>query len=160
MRIILSISADVYWFLFIFLWTGVTISPKAHGPALTITLMPLLTGSHDINVDLVPSLPSNIPVTSCVWPRNASMEAFTKTRIEAAKKAGTHLVPKKDIVFALSYSKAENALLRGIDSGNECRRMCHQVIKKYLKTFKSQRSAEAMSSHIFKVGRIKLRDKF
>ena len=139
---------------------GITISSKAHGPALTLTLGPPLVDSHHINVDLVPSLQSNIPVTSRAWPRNASIEAFSKTRIEAAKKAGTHLVPKKDIVFALSYSKAENALLRGIDSGNECRRMCHQVIKKYLKTFKSQRSAEAMSSHIFKVGRIKLHDKF
>lgn len=129
---------------------GVHITRESHGPALTLTIMPPKAYSHHISIDIVPSLPSYIPLTSSGWPRRATIRAFTQERTEAAKNAGTHLVPKKDAVFDISYSKAERALLEDIDSNNKCRKKCHQVIKKYVKSFTSLNSASGISSHIFK----------
>ena len=135
----------------LFIWTGVHLTRESHGPALTLTIMPPKADSHHISIDIVPSLPSHIPLTSFGWPRPSTVKAFTRERIQAATDAGTHLVPKKDTVFDISYSKAEKALLENIDSGNGCRKKCHQVIKKYVQTFSSQNSASGISSHIFKV---------
>ena len=113
--------------------------------------MPPKAGSHHISLDIVASLPCDTPLTSSGWPRPSTTRAFRAESIQAAKDAGTHLVPKKDTVFDISYSKAEKALLENIDSGNGCRKKCHKVIKKYVQTFSSRNSASGISSHIFKV---------
>ena len=47
--------------------SGVSLSREAHGPALTLNITH--PGKHDISVDVAPSLPSNLPVTSNCWPR-------------------------------------------------------------------------------------------
>ena len=134
-------------FLFVVIIKGVHLSREAHGPALTLTIMPPTADSHHISVDVVPSLPCGISVTSQGWKQNT----FSSEIIEQVKTVGTHLVPKDVILFDISYSKAERALLEAIDSGKQCHKMCHQVIKKYVKTFGSQTHARGISTHIFKV---------
>ena len=90
-------------------------------------------------------------MTSSGWPRPATRRVLSTEKIDKVKAAGIHLVPKGDEVWCISYSKCETALLDGIDSGNECRKMCHQLIKRYIQIFSSKTSASGVSSYIFKV---------
>ena len=126
---------------------GVHISHDAHGPALTLTIMPPSADSHHISVDLVPSLPCDISVSSQGWQQNA----YSSDVIEKVENVGTHLVPKDVLFFDTSYSKAERALMEAIGSGDTCHKMCHQVIKKYVKNFISNTPGKGLSTHIFKV---------
>ena len=134
-----------------FITTGVSLSSKAHGPALTLKITRPTAKSHDISVDIVISLPTADELTSFGWPLKATRRALTAQKIEDVKAAGLHLVPKSADVFDISFSKAERAILTGIDSGNGCRKMCHKVIKKYIESYRSHNPAEGISSHIFKV---------
>lgn len=129
---------------------GVSLSKDAHGPALTATIKQ--PGKHDINVDVTPSLPSNVPVTANCWPRPDTRKALTGSQIDRVISTGTHLVPKGDVVFAVSYSRAEKELLRTIDAGNGCRRQCHKVMKCYVQEYcsKSPDGAPGISTHILK----------
>ena len=102
-------------------------------------------------MDIVISLPTTLKLTSFGWPREATRRALTSQKIDDVIATGLHLVPKKADVFDISFSKAERAILTGIDSGNGCRKMCHKVIKKYIESYRSQNPAEGISSHIFKV---------
>ena len=129
-----------------------SLSKDAHGPALTATIKQ--PGKHDISVDITPSLPSNVPVTANCWPRPDTRKALTESQINSVINAGTHLVPKGDNVHAVSYSRAEKALLSTIDAGNGCRRECHKVMKRYVQEYCSKSPAggtAGISSHILKV---------
>lgn len=127
--------------------TGIDLSPISHGPALTFTIKP---GGHHISSDLTATLPCDLDVTSQGWPRRQTRAMLSDDRIRKVKEAGMHLVPKGDEVWCISYSKCEKALLDGVDSGNECRKMCHQLMKRYVQIFSSKMSASGISSYIFK----------
>lgn len=131
--------------------SGVSLSREAHGPALTLKITQ--PGKHDISVDVAPSLPSNLPVTSNCWPRPDTHKALSAGQIADVTTAGTHLVPKGERVFAVSYSKAEIALLKGLDAGNGCRKDCHKVMKRYVQEYSSKATGgiPGFSSHILKV---------
>ena len=129
---------------------GVNLSPISHGPALTLTIKPPEGGYH-ISSDLTATLPCDLDVTSHGWPRCETRAVLSDDRIRKVKEAGMHLVPKGDEVWCVSYSKCEKALLDGVDSGNECRKMCHQLMKRYVQIFSSKVSAPGVSSYIFKV---------
>ena len=131
--------------------SGVSVSRKAHGPAVTVTIQQ--PRRHNINVDIVPCIPSNLPVTSNCWPRPDTRKALSDLQIKNIMDVGTHLVPKGDIVFNVSYSKAEKELLKSLDAGNGCRKQCHQVMKRLVQEFasKSPDGAPGISSHLFKV---------
>lgn len=128
--------------------TGVDLSPISHGPAITLTIKPV--GGHHISVDVTATLPCDLDVTSQGWPRADTRKALSADKIEKVKQAGIHLVPKGDEVWCVSYSKCEKALLHGIDTGNECRKMCHQIIKRFIQIFSSRCSTSGISSYIFK----------
>lgn len=129
---------------------GVNLSREAHGPALTAKIK--RPGKHDIDVDIAPSIPSNLPMAPNSWPRPATRKALSESQIAQVQAAGTHLVPKGDTTFAVSYSKQEKALLNEFDAGNGCRKKCHQVMKRYFQEFssKSLDGAPGISTHILK----------
>lgn len=127
---------------------GVDLSPISHGPAITLTIKP--GGGHHISVDVTATLPCDLDVTSNGWPRQGTRGVLSGDKIEKVMKAGIHLVPKGDEVWCISYSKCETALLDGIDTGNDCRKMCHQLIKRCIQIFGSKKSASGVSSYIFK----------
>lgn len=130
--------------------SDVKLSPTAQGPALTITIQQ--QNYNDINVDLVPSLPCDLPVGINGWPRKDTRKAFPK-KIDAVSKVGLHLVPKGDESWTISYSKAERELLEGIDDNNECRREVMKIIKSFLEKCKreSPDGLPGLSSHIVKI---------
>lgn len=128
--------------------TEVDLSPISHGPAITLTIKP--PRGHHISVDVTATLPCDLDVASSGWPRPDTRRVLSTEKIDKVKAAGIHLVPKGDEVWCISYSKCETALLDGIDSGNECRKMCHQLIKRYIQIFSSKTSASGVSSYIFK----------
>ena len=130
--------------------SDVVLSPTAQGPAITITIKQ--RDYNDINVDIVPSLPCSLPVDINGWPRKDTRSAFSK-KIKSVLKAGLHLVPKGDETWTISYSKAEKALLDGIDINNEYRRGAMKILKKYLQTCKedSPSNLPGLSSYIVKV---------
>ena len=108
---------------------------------------------HDINVDVTPSIKYDIPITEHGWPRPATRRAVDKDLIDAVIQTGTHLVPKKDQFWSVSYSKAERTLLSSIDAGNGCRKKVYKMMKKSVQTCKSQSldGLPGISSHILKV---------
>ena len=131
-----------------------------HGPALKLTIV--RPGDHNISIDITPSLPTDLPVTTHGWyyssltPHWRCNQPFDYLKEEQANevlRAGTHFVPKEDSAFKLSYSKAETALYKRLDGPNECRKMCHKMVKKFVQTFISQSpiGAPGISSYIFKV---------
>ncbi|XP_045193014.2 uncharacterized protein LOC123549197 [Mercenaria mercenaria] len=130
----------------------VDLSRDAHGPAITMTIRPHkpFTIQHHISVDITISLPSDIPITK--WPRKGTKQAFSEKLISDVKKTGTHLVPKKDEFWAVSYSKAERALFSRIDEGNGCRKFVYKMLKKYMQSCKSRskNGLPGLSSHILK----------
>ncbi|XP_060592409.1 uncharacterized protein LOC132747111 [Ruditapes philippinarum] len=131
-------------------FSHVKLSPTAQGPALTITIKQ--EKYSDINVDIVPSLPCSLPVDIHGWPRKDSRSAFKK-KVEAVKKAGLHLVPKGDETWTISYSKAEKALLDGIDDNNEYRRGAMKLLKQFLQNCKEDSPSKlpGLSSYIVKI---------
>lgn len=128
---------------------GINLSPISHGPAITLTIKPP-GGGHHISVDVTATLPCNMDVTAQGWPRAGTRQILSYDKIAKVKGAGMHLVPKGDEVWCVSYSKCEKALLDGIDSGNECRKKCHKLMKRYVQIFSSKMSASGISSYIFK----------
>ncbi|XP_045194559.2 uncharacterized protein LOC123550191 [Mercenaria mercenaria] len=133
--------------------TDVDLSRDAHGPALTMTIHQRdrdLTIQHHISVDITLSLPSDIPIMK--WPRKETKKAFSKKLINDVKETGTHLVPKKDEVWAISFSKAERTLFSRIDEGNGCRKFVYKMLKKYMQSCKSrsENGLPGLSSHILK----------
>ena len=126
-------------------------SPISHGPAITLTIKP--PGSHHISVDVTATLPCDQDVKSLGlgWPRGATRSVLSVDKIAKVTGAGIHLVPKGDEVWCVSYSKWEKALLDGMDTGNECRKMCHQIIKRFIQIHSSKTSTSGISSYIFKV---------
>lgn len=111
-------------------------------------------GRHDISVDITPSIPCKVPVSDNGWPRPGTRKAYSDRVIDDIKKVGTHLVPKGDTTWAVSYSKAEKAALSKIDEGNGCRREVNRIMKKYVQdcTSRSENGLPGVSSHIIKVG--------
>ncbi|XP_053402947.1 protein mab-21-like 3 [Mercenaria mercenaria] len=133
---------------------NVNISRACHGPALKMTIKPG-RGSpvqHDINVDISVSLHCDIPITAFGWPREETKRAFSMEHINEVLKAGIHLVPKKDLFWAISFSKAERALLSILDADQGCRKYVAKIMKKHVMTCSSQSSngLPGISSHIIK----------
>ncbi|XP_060567539.1 zinc finger protein 423-like [Ruditapes philippinarum] len=130
----------------------VDLSRNAHGPALTLTIHPpkRYKIQHDISVDITISLPCGIPIEK--WPRRETKRAFSEPLIKDVKETGTHLVPKKDEFWAVSYSKAERALFSRLDEGNGCRKFVYKMLKKYMQSCKSRSPSglRGLSSHILK----------
>lgn len=131
--------------------TNVELSPTSQGPALTITIKQ--PNSDDINVDFVISLPcSKFLSMPALWPRKNTRRVFDQNKLKAVEKVGVHLVPKGGETWTISYSKAEQELLTGIDKGNECRREIMRLMKYYLEICKEKSSdgLPGLSSHIVK----------
>ena len=133
------------------------LSRSSHGPALTLTIHPpkRYKIQHHISVDITLSLPCDIPIAK--WPRKETKQAFSETLIKGVKETGTHLVPKKDEFWAVSYSKAERALFSRLDEGNGCRKFVYKMLKKYMQSCKSRSRSglPGLSSHILKVTSLK-----
>ncbi|XP_060556584.1 protein mab-21-like 3 [Ruditapes philippinarum] len=130
---------------------NVDVSRNAHGPALTLNIHQG-QGLHDISVDITPSIPCKVPVTDNGWPRPNTRKAFDSRVLDGIKTTGTHLVPKGDNVWAVSYSKAEKAALSKIDEGNGCRREVNRIMKKHVQdcTSRSKDGLPGVSSHLIK----------
>ncbi|XP_053401529.1 protein mab-21-like 3 [Mercenaria mercenaria] len=103
---------------------NVKLDENSHGPALTLTLSPDRKRGvhHNISVDLTVSLKCSLQLQEFNWPRSATLRAFDEELIERAIGAGIHLVPKKDLFWSISFSRAERALLSGIDADSGCRK--------------------------------------
>ena len=105
-------------------------------------------------MDLVPALFTNqVRIDESVWSR----EFFTKNprgRDLAAmlRKEEILLVPKKPNAWLISYEHAAKKMLRGLDSGSTCRKMCHRILKHDLLKWSSERSFPGMSTYPLKVG--------
>jgi hypothetical protein len=138
-------------------FSDVDLSRNAHGPALTLTIHPpkRYKIQHHISVDITISLPCGIPIEK--WPRRETKRAFSEPLIKDVKETGTHLVPKKDEFWAVSYSKAERALFSRLDEGNGCRKFVYKMLKKYMQSCKSRSPSglRGLSSHILKVTNLK-----
>jgi hypothetical protein len=134
------------------IFADVDVSRNAHGPALTLNIHQD-QGRHDISVDITPSIPCKVPVTDNGWPRPNTRKAFDSRVLDGIKTTGTHLVPKGDNVWAVSYSKAEKAALSKIDEGNGCRREVNRIMKKHVQdcTSRSKDGLPGVSSHLIKV---------
>ncbi|XP_060556587.1 uncharacterized protein LOC132717178 isoform X2 [Ruditapes philippinarum] len=133
---------------------SVHISKVSHGPALTMTLVPF-QGSpvkHNINVDITLSLECDIPLSRFGWPREKTKQAFERDVIDEVLNAGIHLVPKKDLFWAISFSKAERALLSRLDTDGGCRKYVTKIMKKFVMNCSSQSTngLPGISSHIIK----------
>lgn len=127
------------------------LSRDAHGPAVTLTIKDSNVG-YDINVDISATIDeSPVPVSVYCWPR-----ALSTIDEEKAKKVlalGTHLVPKHEELWKTSFSKAEKSYLHNIDRDNECRRKCHQLMKKDFEQMKSASTHgyPGISTHVLRV---------
>jgi predicted phosphohydrolase len=134
----------------------VHISKVNHGPAITMTLVPF-QGSpvkHNINVDITLSLECDIPLSRFGWPREKTKQAFERDLINEVLNAGIHLVPKKDLFWAISFSKAERALLSRLDdTDGGCRKYVTKIMKKFVMNCISQsiNGLPGISSHVIKV---------
>lgn len=130
----------------------VHLSRDSHGPALTMTIHPNkhTPVKHNISVDVTVSLPCDEPIQN--WPRKETKRAFSEKLINDVKETGTHLVPKKDEFWSVSFSKAERELFSRIDEGNGCRRFVYKMLKKHLQTCKSRSKNDlpGLSSHVLK----------
>lgn len=129
------------------------LSRDAHGPAITVTIKDADVG-HYISVDISATIDKcPVPVSEYCWPRPATKETIDPKKINNVLAAGTHLVPKGDEFWYSSFSKAEKEMLQQIDSGNECRRACHKLIKKDFEKMKSESSHgyPGISTHVFRV---------
>ncbi|XP_053401523.1 uncharacterized protein LOC123549236 [Mercenaria mercenaria] len=134
----------------------VSIKNTAQGPALTLTISPNreLGISHEISVDVTVSLKcsAKLDFEHFGWPRAKTRKAFDQDVIDAAIEAGIHLVPKKDLFWSISYSRAERALLSSIDREFGCRKRVLKLLKKYVEKCKSGSTSKlpGISSHILK----------
>jgi predicted phosphohydrolase len=133
----------------------VHVSKVNYGPALKMTLVPF-QGSpvkHNINVDVTLSLECDIPLSRFGWPREKTKQAFERNVIDEVLNAGIHLVPKKDLFWAISFSKAERALLSRLDTDGGCRKYVTKIMKKFVMNCSSQSTngLPGISSHIIKV---------
>jgi predicted phosphohydrolase len=108
---------------------------------------------HNINVDVTLSLECDIPLSRFGWPRGKTKQAFERDLIDKVLNAGIHLVPKKDLFWAISFSKAERALLSRLDSDGGCRKYVTKIMKKFVMNCSSQSTngLPGISSHIIKV---------
>lgn len=132
--------------------SGVSISNACHGPALTLTITPSDRSGikHKISVDVTASLKCSLQFKN--WPRPATRNAFDEDLIHAVFQAGIHLVPKKDLFWAISYSRAERALLSSVDKGFGCRKRTLKLLKKYFAVCQSRSTSKlpGISSHVLK----------
>ncbi|XP_045193095.2 uncharacterized protein LOC123549237 isoform X2 [Mercenaria mercenaria] len=130
----------------------VHLSKMTHGPALTMTILPNKHSGvqYNISIDITISLPCDIPIME--WPRKETKKAFCEKLIIDVKETGTHLVPKKDEFWAISYSNAERALFSRLDEGNGCRKFVYKMLKKYMQICKSgsKNGLPGLSSHVLK----------
>ncbi|XP_053402720.1 protein mab-21-like 3 [Mercenaria mercenaria] len=133
----------------------VSISNTSQGPALTLTISPKTQDiRHNISVDITASLKcaSKLKLEDFGWPRLQTKKAFDKEVIDAAIESGIHLVPKKDLFWSISFSRAERALLSSIDRGFGCRKRVLKLLKKFVEKCKSGSTSKlpGISSHILK----------
>jgi len=128
-----------------------------HGPAITLILTTALTKQHkiehEISVDFAVSIDTKLSVSIYDWPRPDTLKALSTEQIQYVREAGIHLVPKKELFWYISFSKAAGALLKHLDKVNECRLKCHKILKRDFKTWqsKSPSGMEGISTYVFKV---------
>ena len=142
-------NVEIFHFLFFFFFLDISLSPFAHGPAITFTIH--RPEQYDISVDVSPTIEFNIETNT--WPRTATRRCLEPGLVEQVKKTGTHLVPKDDQFWNISFSTAEKILMLGIDREGECRRMCHKILKFDVHTWEARRKQkfQGISTHTFKV---------
>lgn len=129
------------------------ISRNAHGPALTLTKAGS-KGKHDINIDVTTTIgDKHVPVSVYGWPRPDTSKVLSKNTIDRINNVGTHMVPKGGEFWNVSHSKTEKELMRGLDTGNQCRRQCYKMLKADVQTWKSRSTDNypGISSHLLKV---------
>ncbi|CAC5403941.1 unnamed protein product [Mytilus coruscus] len=131
----------------------VHLSRNAHGPAVTLTKSGS-KGKHDINIDITPTIVNGcIPVNVNGWPRPDTRKVLPSDTIDKITIVRTHLVPKGDEFWNISFSKAEKELMERLDKGNQCRRQCYKMLKTDLQTWKLQSDDNfpGISSHLLKL---------
>ena len=111
---------------------------------------------HEISVDFAASIDTKLSVSIYGWPRRDTKNALSSKQIETVNEAGVHLVPKKELCWYVSFSKAASALIKHLDGDNGCRRQCHKILKRDFKTWqsKSPYGMEGISTYIFKVSEL------
>lgn len=116
----------------------ISLDRKAHGPALTLTIT--RPESHEINVDVVPSISTNqISLVDFNWPRIQTKKVLSNRLINAIHAVGLHLIPKNVLFWYVSVSKAGNTLMNGLDvEDSGCRRYCHKLLKADFHGWKEQ----------------------
>lgn len=130
---------------------SVSLSRSSHGPALTLTIKPQGDVEHSISLDITPTIEYSIKTSQFGWPRSETIKAFGKQLVNDTIAKGTHLVPKKDLFWAISFSRMERELLSGMDSDSGCRKYVYKMLKKYIEDCKRSRGdLPGISSHIVK----------
>lgn len=131
---------------------NVELIQSPHGPAVSLFINdPRVT--HKISVDLSVSIDIGfIEVTAFGWPRPQTKKVLSKEKIDAVIQEGLHLVPKKELYWYVSTSKAAKVLMNSLDGSDDCRKICHQILKKDFQTWKSQSKygMYGISTYIFK----------
>lgn len=135
------------------LFLVISLDRKAHGPALTLTIT--RPESHEINVDVVPSISTNqISLVDFNWPRIQTKKVLSNRLINAIHAVGLHLIPKNVLFWYVSVSKAGNTLMNGLDvEDSGCRRYCHKLLKADFHGWKEQSAngLPGISTMLFKV---------
>ncbi|KAL3836106.1 hypothetical protein ACJMK2_021559 [Sinanodonta woodiana] len=130
---------------------GIDLNAEAHGPAITMNMHP--PGGHQISVDLTMVIDcKDITVKEYNWPRPDTHKHLSRKVIEAIVGAGCQLTPKGDEFWNISFSNCESFLMKEIDGPNECRKMCHKLLKTFFQTWKSRSKTgyKTITSFIFK----------
>jgi len=111
---------------------------------------------HKISIDIAVCIKVNlndIPNLECHWPREATMNVLSKSKIKSVIESGVIMVAKNDLFWYLSYSRYAKQLMNIIDAFDECRRKCYQILKRDFMTWQSQSETglREISSFILKV---------
>ncbi|KAK3592748.1 hypothetical protein CHS0354_016504 [Potamilus streckersoni] len=129
----------------------IDLNAEAHGPAITMNMHP--PDGHHISVDLTMVIDwKHITVKEYDWPRPETQKHLSRKVIETILTAGCQLTPKGDEFWNISFSNCESFLMKEIDGPNECRKMCHKLLKTFFQTWKSRSKTgyKTISSFIFK----------
>lgn len=132
----------------------VSLSPRSHGPALTMTIKPQGDIEHTISLDVTATIEYSMELSQFGWPRDETYKAFGRKLVKDTVAKGTHLVPKQDLFWAISFSKMERVLLYGMDINDHgCRKYVYKLLKKYVDDCKesTRGGLPGISSHIIKV---------
>ncbi|KAG7463635.1 hypothetical protein MATL_G00178750 [Megalops atlanticus] len=105
------------------------------------------TAEAQIEVELVPT----VEVMNC-WPRKARWPRLLKRwpsteRVSCTKSFGFNLMATSSYHWLLSFSRAEQVLLGGIDEDGGCRRKCYRIVRQLKEDVWCQGSKPVISAY-------------